>query len=319
MKRTALLAVAVAASLLAVGSATAAPTAIKGVVVAKHARKGTVVLTTGRKGLGVTVRMATGKVRLGDRVSLVGRRLADGTMRGSRVRILSHVKKTTIRAVVLKRLAHGLRVASGHSLLTIHTSRRALASHHEGGVQAGDIGDFKVEIDHDGLVEDGVTAVPASGTVEVEGVLVSTSPLVISIEGLPIEITVPSGMTLPALTPGQEVELVVQTGAGNTFTLVSIQSGDNENENDNEVEAKGVVTDSTTSQITIDTGEGTLTFAAPAGETLPVIPTGTVVEAHGVTINGVLTLTRLQTEDGDGGGGGGGDDGGGGGGDSGTP
>ena len=30
----------------------------------------------------------------------------------------------------------------------------------------------------------------------------SVSPLVVSLEGLPIEITVPSGVTLPTLTPG---------------------------------------------------------------------------------------------------------------------
>jgi hypothetical protein len=39
--------------------------------------------------------------------------------------------------------------------------------------------------------------------------------------------------------------------------------------------------------------------------TLPVIATGTLVEARGVTIDGVLTLTRLRVEDGDGGGDGG--------------
>jgi hypothetical protein len=106
-------------------------------------------------------------------------------------------------------------------------------------------------------------------------------------------------MTLPPLTVGQEVELVVQTGANNTFTLVSIQAGDNEEED--EVEARGPVTSSTTSQITIDAGGGTITFAAPAGQTLPVIATGTFVEARGVSINGVLTLTRLRVEDCDGG------------------
>ena len=129
----------------------------------------------------------------------------------------------------------------------------------------------------------------------------SVSPLVVSLEGLPIEITVPSGMTLPSLTPGQEVELIVQAGAGNTFTLVSIGKVDNEDEE--EVEAKGTVTDSTTSHITIDAGGATLTFAAPSGHTLAVIAQGTRVEARGVTINGVLTLTRLKIEDGGGGGG----------------
>ena len=297
MKWTALLAVAVI--LLAAGSASAAPSAIRGTVVAKRAHKGTVVLATGRKGLAVTVRVAPRHVRLGDRVSVVGNRLRDGTVRASRLRVLAHVKKARIRGMVVKRLAHAMRVASGHSVLTIHTRGRALASHHD-GQDEGEIGEFEVEFEHGNLVEDGFTPASQSGTVEIDGVLVSVSPLVVSIEGLPIEITVPGSMTLPPLTPGQEVELIVQTGAGNTFTLVSIGAGDNEDEN--EVEAKGPVTSSTPSKISIDASGAMLTFAAPAGQTLPVIATGTFVEARGVTINGVLTLTRLRVED-DGGGG----------------
>jgi len=202
--------------------------------------------------------------------------------------------------MVVKRLAHAMRVASGHSVLTIHTRSAHAASRHD-GEEKGELGEFEVEFEHGDLVEDDFTPVSPSGTVEIEGVLVSVSPLVVSLEGLPIEITVPSGMTLPPLTPGQEVELFVQAGAGNTFTLVSIGKADNEDEN--EVEAKGTVTSSTTSQITIDAGGATLTFAAPNGHTLPVIATGTFVEARGVTINGVLTLTRLKIEDDDGGGG----------------
>jgi hypothetical protein len=283
MKRTALL--AVAAFLLVAGPATAAPKAIKGVVVAKRAH-GTVVVATGRRGLAVTVRAGSRHLRLGDRVRVVGKRL----------HVISHVRKARIRGMVVKRLAHAIRIASGHSVLTIHTRSRALASHHD-GQREGEMGEFEIEFEHGDLVEHGFTAVSASGTVEIEGHLVSVSPLVVSVEGLPIEITVPSGMTLPALTPGEEVELTVQTGAGNVFTLVSIKPGDDENEDENEVEAKGVVTGSTTSQITIDAGGATLTFAAPAGVTLPVIANGTFVEARGVAINGVLTLTRLRTED----------------------
>ena len=65
------------------------------------------------------------------------------------------------------------------------------------------------------------------------------------------------------------------------------------------------MTDSTSSQITINAGGAMVTFAAPAGKTLPVIAAGTFVEARGVTINGVLTLTRLRTENCDAGGDGG--------------
>jgi hypothetical protein len=297
MRWTALLGVAVV--LLAAGSATAAPTALKGTVVAKRAHSRTVILATGRKGLAVTVHVAPRRVRLGDRVSVVGSRLRDGTVRASRLRVLSHVTKTRIRGMVVKRLTHALRVASGHSILTIQTRTRAHASSRDDG-QEGDIGEFQVEFEHGDLVEDDFTPVSKSGTVEVEGDLVSVSPLVVSIEGLPITITVPSGTTLPPLTPGQDVELVVQAGAGNTFTLVSIQSEDNNDQG--EVDAKGPVTNSTSSQITIDAGGAMLTFAAPTGQTLSVIAQGTRVEARGVTINGVLTLTRLRVDD-DGGGG----------------
>jgi RNase P/RNase MRP subunit p29 len=301
MKWTALLAVAV--FLLAVGSASAAPQAIKGTVVAKRAH--TIVLTTGRNGLAVKVRVAPRRVRLGDRVSVVGKQLRNGTIRASGLRVLSHVRKTRIRGMVVKRLAHAMLVASGHSVLTIHTRSANAASRHD-GEEKGELGEFEVEFEHGNLVEDDFNPVAPAGTVEVEGRLVTVSPLVVSLEGLPIEITVPAGMTLPPLTPGEEVELFVQAGAGNTFTLVSIKAeneNENQNEDENEVEAKGTVTNSTTSALTIDAGGAMLTFAAPNGQTLPVIATGTFVEARGVTINGVLTLTRLKIED-DGGGGG---------------
>jgi hypothetical protein len=292
MKRTALLAVVV--FLLAAGSAIAAPKAIRGVVVAKRAHSGAIVVATGTKGLAVTVKASPSRFRLGERVSVAG----------TRVRVLSHVRTAQIRGMVVKRLSHSVRVASGRSVLTIHTRGRSLASH--GDRHEGEMGEFEVEFEHGGLVEHDFTPVSPSGTVEIEGTLVSVSPLVVSLEGLPVEITVPSAVTLPALTPGQRVELTVQTGAGNTFTLVSIDQ--DENQVGDEVEAKGAVTSSTASQITIDAGGASLTFAAPAGKTLPIVATGTEVEARGVTINGVLTLTRLRTDDdGDGGGGGGGD------------
>ena len=68
MKCTALL--AVVAFLLAAGSASAAPKAIKGVVVAKRVHSGTIVLATGAKGLAVTVHTAPRSVRLGSASSV---------------------------------------------------------------------------------------------------------------------------------------------------------------------------------------------------------------------------------------------------------
>ena len=202
MKWTALF--AVTAFLLVAGSATAAPKAIRGVVVAKRAHGGAIVVATGRKGVAVTVHVAPSRVRLGERVSVVGTDL----------RVLSRVKTARIRGMVVKRLGHTLRVASGRSdAHDPHAEPRARLAHGDG--HEGEMGEFEVEFEHDGLFEHGFTPVSQSGTVEIEGTLVSVSPLVVSLEGLPVEITVPSGVTLPALSPGQEVELTVQTGAGN--------------------------------------------------------------------------------------------------------
>lgn len=306
MKWRALLAVAAFILAVAPGTTTAATTkALRGTVVAKHARSGTIVLA-GPKGLGVVVRVSSRRVRLGDRVGVVGTRLRDGTIRASRLRIVAHVTRARIRALVVRRTARGLRVASGHSLLTIHPSRRTLASHGD-SPRVGTMGEFELEIENEGLFENGFEAVTQTGTVEIEGRLVSGSPLVVSIEGLPIEITVPSTITLPPLTPGQEIELTVQAGTGNTFTLVSVD--EDAVQAQEEVEAKGTVVSSSATQITIDAGGATLTFAAPTGVELPVLATGTSVEVRGVTIGGVLTVQRLRVEEGDGDGGGGGDGG----------
>jgi hypothetical protein len=118
------------------------------------------------------------------------------------------------------------------------------------------------------------------------------------------------------LRPGQRIELSVQVGAANTFRLAAINRIENENANPaaqaREVEVKGFVTSSTTTQIVVNANGTMLTFVAPAGGTLPVLPTGTFVEVRGLNNNGVITLTRLRTDDNDGGGasGGSGDDGG---------
>jgi hypothetical protein len=83
-----------------------------------------------------------------------------------------------------------------------------------------------------------------------------------------------------------------------------------------EVEVAGLVASSTATQVVVDAGGTTFTFAAPSGTTLPVLAAGTAVEVRGVEQNGVTTLTRLRVEnaggdqDHDGHGGGGDDNGG---------
>ena len=282
-----------------------------GVVVAKQARRGVLVLAL-PGGRGLTVRAASlAGFRVGERIGLQGKRLSDGSIRASRLTAGRRLRTATIRGVVVRQLPRSTLVATGRSVIRIHHARvRVLASRSDSGLSAGTVARFDVRFGNDDELEQtSVTTTGQTGTVRIEGVVQSVTPFVVSVEGLPVTITVPAGTSLPAtLAAGQRIELNVSVGDGNAFTLVSIDEAanaidnedENENENDNqgdEVEAQGPVVSSTASQLVVSSDGKTFTFAAPSGQTLPIIPVGTIVEAKGTTINGVLTLERVKTED----------------------
>jgi hypothetical protein len=313
----------VPAVLLAVAlPAQARATGLSGIVVATQPQRGTLLLA-GAHGLGVTVRGGLARAAVGERIAIQGARLHDGTVRLSRLRVITHVHAATLRGTVLRQLAHGTLLASGRSVVLIHRPGRRLASADDRGrLRVGDVGEFRVRFDDDALVE---AAPPAqlgrAGTARIEGAIVSLSPFVVSTEGLPLTITVPAGMTLPtAVAAGERIELTVQVGAGNSLTLVAIDEVENEGLSPGvqaqEVEAKGFVISSTATQLVVDAGGTMFTFLPPTGATLPVLPSGAFVEVRGLQQNGTITLARLRIDDNEGGDGGGssggGDDGGGG-------
>jgi len=270
-----------------------------GVVLAKQSHRHALVLARAT-GAGLTVRTSA-RARLGDRLDVHGLRLRDGTVRASRLALRSHARYAVFRGVVVRQLRRSTLVATGGSVIRIHHAAR---DH----LRAGEVARFRVRIDDDELVEQAVKSLAQTANVEIEGRVVSVSPFVVSLEGLPITITVPPGMTLPAaLSPGDEIELIVSVGAGNVFTLVAIGEIENENqiENEQEVEVKGFVVSSTAAQLVVQSNGKTFTFAAAPGTTLPILPVGTFVEANGVVVKGVLTLERVKIEDDDGDGSGG--------------
>ena len=305
------------ATLLAVAlPGTASAGRFGGVVVAKQLQRGTLVVV-GRGGIAVTVRGPAAHARLGDRVTLEGVRLDDRTIEMSRLRVVGHTRHATIHGVVVRTLARGTLVSTGNSVILILPRRpRALASAADHGeLRAGAVARFRVRIDDDDLLEEApAIRLGQAATIRIEGTIVSVAPLIVSLEGLPLTITVPAGMTLPTtLGVGRRIEFDVRVGAGNVFTLVAIDEIENANiqAEDEEIELKGFVVNSTASQLVVRRRDATFTFAAPTGLTLPTLPTGTFVEVRGVRVHGVLTLERLRVEDegdsGGGSGGGGGD------------
>jgi hypothetical protein len=205
--------------------ASAGAAGFTGVVAAKQPARGALVLAL-PGGHGLTVRAPLGGVRLGDRVSLQGVRLADGTVRATHLTLGRRIHLLRIRGVVVRQLARSTLLATGRSVIRIHHGRvRALAAALDhGGLDAGEAATFTVRVgDDDRLEQVSVTPSAQTGSVRIEGKVVSTSPFVVSVEGLPVTITVPSGTTLPAgLAPGQRVELAVEVAPNNVFTLASL-------------------------------------------------------------------------------------------------
>ena len=287
-----------------------------GIVIAKQPQRAMLILSA-PNGVGLSVRTQALHVRVGDRVTLTGLRLGDGTISASRLRVLSHTRRAVIRGVVVRQLRRSTLVATGHSVIAIHhqAARRVASLSDDGGIRVGSRAEFQVRIDDDNLLQQAaVTPLGQAANVQIEGSVVSVSPLVVSVEGLPITITVPQAMTLPpTLAAGARIELTVMAAAGNVFTLVSIDEIEGVNPvvaPNQEVEVKGFVVGSTATQLVVNSGGAMFTFAAATGVTLPTLAVGTFVEVRGVSVNGVLTLTRLKLEDTEGDGGSGGDGGG---------
>lgn len=279
-----------------------------GIVVAKQPQRGS-LLIAGAHGVGLTFRGGLARTAVGERVSVQGVRLHDGTIRVSRLQVLADVRRARLRGTVLREVARGTLLASGHSVVMIHKAARRLASVSDHGrLRPGDLAEFRVRFDDDDLVE---AAPPAqlgqAASARIEGTIVSLASFVVSLAGLPLTITVPAGMTLPTtLAAGQRIELTVQVGTANTFTLVAIDEVENQMVQAQEVEVKGFVTGSSSSQIVVRANGMMFTFVAPTGTRLPVLAAGTFVEVRGLRQNGTITLTRLRVEDGEGGGGSGG-------------
>lgn len=317
-------------------AAHAAGMTVTGVVVAKEAGRGTLVVA-GRSGLARTVHARLSAARLGDRVSVGGTLLRDGTIRSSKLRVVGHARVATVRGVIVRRLATRTLVSTGRSVIAIQrrAAKRSLSAR---GLAPGTVARFGVSFAGGKVRETSASALSTTGTVEVEGKVVTLSPFVVNVEGLPVTIGLGAVTLPPALAVGDEVELTVSVDANNAFTLVSVdefqsepavEPGDNQGGDDQgddngqagqgqEVEVEGTVVSSTATQVVVaDNAGNQTTFVAGPGMTLPILTAGTRVEAKGISANGVVTLVKLdvkgqeQGDDGSGSGSSGGDDGGG--------
>ena len=251
--------------------------------------------------------------RVGERLALVGKRLADGSLHVARLHALGSAKRARVSVVILKARARHLLVAGGGSAFSIRLTRGTRLLAGKASVRPGEQVKAEVELSDDGPVGRNVQDMGDTPLVDFSGVVtaVGATSFTVTTDGIATVVHLPTGVTLPAVVhAGSEVEVVAVID-GSTLTLTSVKL-DGEHSDDDQgsdvdqgkVKIEGFVTalDTVAGSITVQPGHDAspATFAIPTGFALPGgLAVGSVVEARGELVGDVLTLVRIEPKNDD--------------------
>src|SRR5436305_1092063 len=147
---------AIAAVLLAPALAHGATNAtnIRGTVAVKQANRHVLVIAT-RHGIVESARVTARQLRharVGERLALVGKRLADGSLHVTKLQRLGSAKRARLSVVILKAKARRLLVAGGGSAFSIGLTRGSRLLPGRGSVRPGRQVEADVDLSDDGPV-----------------------------------------------------------------------------------------------------------------------------------------------------------------------
>lgn len=316
MKRILVPLAAAVALLAAAAPATAADATWKGVVVAKDNGRSAVV-TASANGVVRTARTPRARgLRIGQRVTVTGTRLADGTFAAKALRVTGRAKTARLKAVVVsyRKAQRRLLVSAGGS--TFALPRRAARTLAAVGTASGDpaAGDrivASVTVTGGAAAATSVSTVGQLGTLEVEGILTKVESgaveLLVARAGY-VSLVLPSGFALPAgLKVFDPVKVVVAVGSDGKLTVLAVQGdegrdrdddGVDHDEDDGGLEVEGKITALSDTSITVQPGA----LASPVTCTLtrPLVgfAVGARVEVEcAAGAAGTLVLREIEHED----------------------
>ena len=206
-----------------------------GVVIAKNAKRKAIV-TASRGGVVRTVRVPSakiglGKIGLGARVKVRAARLPDGTFLAGRIEKIGLGRRARVRGSVVERSGRTLYLSAGHSVFTLGLRGSAGSR-----LRAGDRVSATASFGRAQLFCDDVTPIGHDDQIELEGIYISADDAVLSLavhgRGA-VEVEIPDGFDLPALSPGDEISLTATVEPDGSFTLDAI---DNEDAADGDVD-----------------------------------------------------------------------------------
>ena len=313
MKRILVL-LAVAAGVLAAATPASAAS-WKGIVIAKDNGRSAVV-TASANGVVRTARSPKARsLRIGQRLTVTGSQLADGTFKAATLRVAGRAKSARVKAVVVRyqRAGNRLLVSAGGSTFALPRgkSQRSLASVSAETPAAGDKILATVNVATGTPVATSVTTVAHLGTLEVEGIVTKIESgnieLVVAKAGF-VTFALPAGFTLPAgLKVFDEVKLIVAVGTDGKLTLIAIQGDEAKDHDDDGVDfdehgdklkVEGTITALSDTSITVRPGSSASVVTCALRHPLSGFAVGNRVEMECFAdAAGILVLRKIENED----------------------
>lgn len=149
---------------------------------------------------------------------------------GASLRVLGLARGARIHAIVVKRVGGRTFVAAGRSLLSIR-SQRTFASFAGSGPSSGAIVNTTVGIANGQLTQQTMQVVGQTTSVTVQAQVSAVGPgtLTVLVNGVPLQISLPAGIQLPASLVGQFVTLNLRLAENQ-----AVAEDENEDENEQE-------------------------------------------------------------------------------------
>lgn len=227
MKRLGLFLIVVAA-LLAPSAAFASGVVLK----VQHATH-LVAITNGKTKVSLVHTGAS--LRVGQRVTMSGRTLRNGTVAASSIRVIGRAHTVHFRGLLLKKSGTRFVLSAGGAIIAVHRGGRTTSSASDAGPQPGATVDVTATVGTNGELDDDTVATASADTPggKIEGKLtIGTGTVTVKSDEMNLSIKVPTGFDLTKFATGDEVLVTFSQQADGSLLLTDISGDANPQEAD---------------------------------------------------------------------------------------
>jgi hypothetical protein len=175
------------------------------------------------------------KLRVGQRVSLSGRTLRNGTLAASSIKVVGHARTVHFRGLLLKKSGTQLVLSAGGAIIAVHRGARTTSSANDTGPKPGATVDVTATVGSDDELDEENVSTSSADTPggKIEGKLtLGAGTITVKSEHMNLAIKVPTGFDLTKFTTGDEVLATFSQQADGSLLLTDISADGNTQEAD---------------------------------------------------------------------------------------